>query len=187
MTRLIDFIVVLAVAVVVLLPRPSVEARAALVGEPIDLDRVAELQDDLFRQPDDVDTAIKLAQAYLPFQRADWSLQVLGRFASRSDHRVHLMRAVAFAERLEPAAVVESCRRVEAACADAVAGKPGSGPPCSDGASAKATLLKQAMQSLIDAQVDPLKDPAKAKELVYKALHPGRYNLNFRPSMKPAP
>ena len=171
MPRLLDLIAVAAVAVVVLLPKASVEARPALEGDPMELDRIAELQDDLLRQPDDVDAALKLADGYLSFMRADWALASLARFADRGDYRVHLTLATAHAERLEARGTVDEAKQVEALCA-----REGAQPACA-GAVAKAQLLEASMQSLLDGRIDPAKDPVAAKDAVYKALHPTKYNL----------
>ncbi len=175
MPRIFDLIAVAAVAFVVLLPKASVDARPALDGEAMELDRVAELQDDLSRNPDDVDTALKLADAHLSFMRADWALATLARFTARPDARVHLTLATAHAERLEAQEVVDECARVEAACATP-------GPTCPEGTAAKAGLLRDAMQALLDGKIDPAKDPQAAKDAVYKALHPSRYNVTFHPA-----
>jgi len=177
MPRIFDLFAVVAVAIVVLLPKASVDARPALDGEPLELDRIAELQDDLFRKPDDADAAVKLADAFLSFQRSDWALATLAHFAERADYRVHLTLATAHAERLEPKQVVDETMLVERACADADAGKPNAAPKCPEGTLAKAGLLRDAMQALLDGRIDPAKDPVAAKDAVYKALHPTKYNL----------
>ncbi|MSP59906.1 MAG: hypothetical protein EXR72_06120 [Myxococcales bacterium] len=170
MPRILDLLALCAVAVVVLLPKASVTARPALDGEPMELDRIAGLQDDLYRSPDDVEPALVLSQQYLAFQRPDWALASLARFSPRGDHRVHLLLATAHAERLEPAAAVEETKRLEAVCA-----KPDA--KCPEGALAKSALLRDAMQSLVDGKIDAAKNPVAAQEAVYKALHPTRYNL----------
>src|SRR5262249_4120620 len=145
-------------------------------GEPMELDRVAELQDDLFRNPDDVDAALKLSDSFLSFMRADWALATMARFSARPDYRVHLLLATAHAERLEARQVVDEAALVEKACAD-----PAAQPKCPEGTLAKAGLFRDAMQSLLDGKIDPAKDPVAAKDAVYKALHPARYNVTFKP------
>jgi hypothetical protein len=175
MPRIIDLVAIAAVAVVVLLPKASVDARPALDGDPMELDRVAALQDDLFRKPDDVEAALNLADSFLSFHRADWAIATLQRFSDRGDHRVHLTLATAHAERLESEEVVAESKRVEAICARS---------PCPEGALAKAGLLQSAMQALIDGHIDPAKDPQAAKDAVYKALHPARYNLTIHAGKK---
>lgn len=183
MPRVLDLIAIAAVAVVVLLPKASVEARPALEGDPMELDRVAELQDDLLRQPDDVEAALKLADSYLSFFRSDWALGSLDRFKERGDYRVHLTLATAHAERLEPGEAVAETRRVFELCGAAGA------PAACAGATAKAQLLEASMKALLDGKIDPAKDPVAAKDAVYKALHPTKYNLMLgsHPAAKPAP
>jgi hypothetical protein len=184
MPRVLDLIAIAAVAVVVLLPKASVEARPALEGDPMELDRVAELQDDLLRQPDDIEAALKLADSYLSFFRSDWAIASLDRFKDRGDCRVHLTLATAHAERLEPTEAVAESKRVFELCGGANAG-----PACA-GATAKAQLLEASMKALLDGKIDPAKDPVAAKDAVYKALHPTKYNLMLgaHPQQaKPAP
>src|SRR5581483_7797374 len=94
-SRAFDLIAIVAVAIVLLLPKPSLEAKPALVGEKIELDRVAALEDARFAEPDNVDHAVELADAYLRLLRPDWALATLAEFASSGDHRVHLLRATA--------------------------------------------------------------------------------------------
>jgi|SRR5579871_1203493 len=178
MPRILDLIAVAVVALVVLLPKASVDARPALDGEPLELDRVAEEQDDLFRQPDDVEAALKLADSYLSFMRADWALATLDRFSTGNDARVHLALATAHAERLEAKEVVAECDAVDRACAQAKA-------TCPEGVQTKSGLLRDAMQALVDGKIDPAKDPQAAKDAVYKALHPSRFNITFRPQAPP--
>jgi hypothetical protein len=185
MPRIFDLFAVLAVAVVILLPKASVDAKPALDGEPLELDRIAELQDDLYRNPDDVEAAAKLSDGFLSFMRADWALATMSRFADRSDYRVHLTLATAHAERLEAKQVVDEIALVEKGCADADAGKPNT-VKCPEGTLARAGLLHDAMQALLDGSIDPAKDPVAAKDAVYKALHPAKYNLILAPH-PPAP
>ncbi len=163
--RLIDLMAMAVVAVVVLLPKPSVDARPALVGEPLELDRVAELEDQLFRQPHDVATALALADSYLSLGRADWALALLGRFRGSTDPRIPLARATAYAERLEARAAVAESTAVEKLCAERDCG----------GVAIKARLIGEAMRALVDGQIDPAHDPVAAKQAVYKVLHPGKY------------
>ena len=187
MPRLFDLIALGAIAVVVLLPKASVDARPALAGEPMELDRVAELQDDLFHSPNDTGAALKLSSELLALGRTDWALQTLAPFADRDDHRVHLLLATAHAERLEPSEAVAECRRFDEACAKApanaptTAGPPDRVPPCSEGEAVKAGLLRDAMQALVDGKIDAASDPVKARKAVYKALHPARYNFAISP------
>src|SRR5215510_12453010 len=107
MSRLFDLLAVVAVAVVVLLPKASLEAKPALTGSKIELDHIAELEDLHFVDPSNVDRANELAEAYLGLLHPDWALATLAAFGdSPKDVRVHILRATARAERLEPEAAV---------------------------------------------------------------------------------
>src|SRR5690348_10666251 len=101
LSRIVDLIAVAAVAVVLLLPSGSLVAKPALVGDKIELDRVAALEDARFADPGNVDRALSLADAYLRAEHPDWALQTTAQFADAGDHRVHLVRATAYAERLQ--------------------------------------------------------------------------------------
>ena len=61
MPRIFDLIAVVAVAIVLLLPKASLEAKPALSGAKIELDRIAELEDLRFVEPANVDRANDLA------------------------------------------------------------------------------------------------------------------------------
>ncbi len=74
MTRLIDLFAVLIVAFLVLLPQPSVVVQPAIQGDKTDLDRLAVLQDALYRSPDDVGAAVELARAYLRVEQPGWAV-----------------------------------------------------------------------------------------------------------------
>src|SRR3954466_8587026 len=96
LSRIVDLIAVAAVAVVVLLPSGSIVAKPALVGDKIELDRVAALEDARFSDPASVDKALLLADAYLRADHAEWALATTAQFADAGDHRVHLARATAY-------------------------------------------------------------------------------------------
>src|SRR5690348_14503166 len=102
LSRIVDLIAVAAVAVVLLLPSGSLVAKPALEGDKVELDRIAALEDARFVAPDDVDRALALADAYLRAEHADWALATTAAFAEGGDHRVHTLRATAWAERLQP-------------------------------------------------------------------------------------
>ena len=185
MSRLIDLFAVLAVAVVVLLPKASVEARPALEGESVELDRVGTLQDDLFRDPKDTRAALDLADSFLSSFRSDWAIATLGPFVDREekgeakkDARVHLMLATARAERLEAAQAVAEANEAEAACAGGEGTK-----ECPPGTVARARIIGGGMQALVDKKIDPAREPQRAKDEVYKVLHPSRTNI-VRPPAK---
>jgi hypothetical protein len=165
MGRLFDLIAVAAVAVVVLLPKGSVEAKAALVGDKIELDRIAVAEDARYAEPDNVDAALELAQSYLQMDHPDWALATLQGFSARGDHRVHLLRATAFAERLQAAEAVAESQRALAAC-DA------EGPVrCDATARVRIGVIAGPMQALVDAKIDATQNPLAARQAVGKVLH----------------
>jgi hypothetical protein len=163
MSRLFDLLAVAVVAVVVLLPKASIEAHAALDAESIELERVAALEDRRLAEPDSVEAAVELGDAYLRLGHPDWTLSTLARFAGRQ-HRVHLLRATAYAERLEAASAVEETRAGEKVC-DA------EGAACPETERIRLRLIAGPMQALVDEQIDPHKDPKRARETVSKILH----------------
>jgi hypothetical protein len=166
MPRIFDLIAVVAVAVALLLPKPSLKASPALAGERIELDRVAALEDARFAAPDDVEVALGLADAYLRLGHADWALATLAAPARRpdADARVYLTRATAFAERLEAQATVDEAKRGDAVC-DAAPAR------CPPGTRVKLSVIASSMQVLLDGKIDPYKDPQRAREAVSKVLH----------------
>lgn len=147
---------------VLLLPKPSVHARPALDGDPAELDRLAELEEALYNEPTSVERAVTVADAYLDFYRPDWALAVLARFGEAADYRVHLVRATARAERLEPAKTVAEAKLGRQAC-DRVR--------CPESAQIKLDLIASTMQALVDSGIDPRKQPVQAREAVSRALH----------------
>jgi len=65
LARLLDLLALLIVAFLLLLPQPTVTFSPGFVGDKSDLDRIAVLEDALFRKPGDVEPAVELARAYL--------------------------------------------------------------------------------------------------------------------------
>lgn len=165
LSRFVDLIAVAAVAVVVLLPSGSLVARPALVGDKIELDRIAALEDARFVEPTNVDRALALADAYLREQHPDWALATTAQFEDAGDHRIHLLRATAFAERLEPNEAVAEAQRGYAACDHEGAAK------CDEAARVRIGVVAAPMQALVDAKIDPKKDPKGARAAVAGVLH----------------
>jgi hypothetical protein len=164
-SRLVDLIAVAAVAVVVLLPSGSIVAKPALVGDKIELDRVAALEDARFAEPDSVDAALALGDAYLRAEHPEWTLATTAAFEGAGDHRVHLLRATAFAERLEAKEAVAEAQRGYAACDR-------EGPQkCDAAARVRIGVVAAPMQALVDANIDPRKDPKAARAAVAGVLH----------------
>jgi hypothetical protein len=165
MSRWIDLIAVAAVAVVLLLPKPSIDAHVALDGEKIELDRIAALEDARYSEPDSPDRAVELADAYLSLLHADWALETTAQFATAGDHRISMARATAHAERLEAQACLDETRRGLMACDTEGAQK------CPEAVRIRFGVISSAMQALVDSKVDPAKDPKRAREEVSKVLH----------------
>ena len=168
--RLVDLVAVAAVAVVVLLPSGSLVAKPALVGDKIELDRVAALEDARFADPTNVDKALALADAYLRADHPEWSLATTASFAAAGDHRVHLARATAFAERLQAAEAVAEAARATEACDREGPGK------CDVASRVRIGVVAAPMQALVDAKIDPHKDPKAARAAVAGVLHATKAN-----------
>ncbi len=164
MSRIFDLSAVAAVAVVVLLPKASLEARPALTGAKIELDRIAELEDLHFVDATNVDRAGDLAEAYLGLLHPDWALQTLASFGDSPDVRIHLLRATAHAERLEAQATVDEAARGRAAC-DAL------GARCNPSLRIRLDVIANPMQALLDQKIDPHQNPKEAADAVSKVLH----------------
>lgn len=182
MLRLTDLFAVCALAVVVLLPKASVEARPALDGPQSALDWIAALQDEAFRRPNEMEPALELADGLLSLARPDWAIASLGRFVDEeardgraTDARMHLLLATAHAERFEAAETVAEVKQVEKGCAG------GEGTPtCPVGTRARASLIGGAMAVLLEKHIDPAKDPQRAKYEVYHVLHPAQPGVFHR-------
>ncbi len=182
-TRLVDLIAVAAVAIVVLLPNGSLVAKPALVGDKVELDRVAALEDARFSDPTNVDKALALADAYLRAEHPDWALATTAQFAADGDHRVHLLRATAYAERLQPLASVAEAQRGYAACDR-------EGPKCDAATRVRIGVVAAPMQALVDAKIDPRRDPKAARAAVAGVLHATKANGLIKDAAKakgPAP
>jgi hypothetical protein len=181
--RIIDVIAVAAVAVVVLLPSGSLVAKPALVGDKVELDRIAALEDARFAAPDDVDGALALGAAYLQTMHPDWALQTTAAFVEAGDHRVHTLRATAWAERVQAAEAVAEAKRGYAACDR-------EGPArCDAAARVRLGVVAASMQALVDGNIDPRKDPRKAREAVAGVLRATKAKdlVKDAPKTKPAP
>lgn len=160
-----DVVAVAAVAVVVLMPSGSLVAKPALVGDRVELDRVATLEDARFARPDSVDAALALGDAYLRADHPDWALATTAPFVDAGDHRVHLLRATAWADRMQPVESVAESARGEAACDK-------EGPTrCDTAARTRLGLVATPMQALVDAHIDPRKDPKGARDAVAAVMH----------------
>jgi hypothetical protein len=179
LSRIVDLIAVAAVAVVVLLPSGSLVAKPALVGDKIELDRVAALEDARFAHPDDRERALALADAYLHAVHPEWALETTAQFADGSDHRVHLARATAYAERLQAPEAVAEAARAYAACDK-------QGPAiCTPTARVRIGVVAAPMQVLVDQHIDPRKDPQAARAAVTGVLHATKAGHLLKDAPKP--
>jgi hypothetical protein len=168
-SRILDLVVIVLLAVVLLMPRPDVTVKAALRLPPEWRERVAELQARLVAQPDATEPAIELANIYLDGHRPDWALATVGSVlpAHENDFRLHHLRAIAYADRFESAPAFESASRALALCERT---ELGARPGCSDADRGRLNLLKSTLESV--AGIDMRADPALAKERIMQRLHP---------------
>lgn len=177
-SRLVDLIAVAAVAVVVLLPSGSIVAKPALVGDKIELDRIAALEDARFAEPASIDDALALADAYLRADHAEWALATTAQLEDAGDHRVHLARATAYAERLQAREAVAEAQRGYAACDREGPAK------CDTAARVRIGVVAAPMQALVDANIDPRHDPKAARAAVAGVLHATKANELIKDAAK---
>jgi hypothetical protein len=177
-------------ALVFLFPRPGVTVRPALprAGSQT-LGRIAELEARLLAAPDDAALAIELADLYVTEWRPDWALATVGPLAARhpDDFRLHLAMTVAYAERFDFKSAKEAIDRAEVAC------DRGGPVTCGESERVRMSVFERAIGDVVSQNVDPSRDPNRAKELIDSAMHnmkvpkpedAGRY----RPTpKKPAP
>lgn len=178
MTRFLDLVAILIVAVLVLLPQPGVTVFPAVQGDKTDLDRLAGLEDARYRAPDDVQAAVELARAYLRVEQPAWAVAALEPFFGRGEHAVHQVAAYAYATLLLPQDALKQTEQGLAAC-DA---KP---THCPDMARIRLQYLGDLMRQPAQAGVDPQTDPLRARKLVREALRATKPDL--RPTAVPSP
>ena len=167
-TRVLDVLVLLLLGALIVIPRPDVTVKPALTLAPERRERVAELQAHLLGSPNDVNAAIELANIYLDGHRPDWALATIGRVIPRHerDYRLHLLRAIAFADRFEAAPAYEAAQRAQKLCGESVVGV----PPCGEAPRARIDLLASTLARI--SGIDMRQNPALAKEKIFEALHP---------------
>ena len=176
MTRLIDLFAVLIVAFLVLLPQPSVVVQPAIQGDKTDLDRLAVLEDALYRSPGDVGAAVELARAYLRVEQPGWAIATLAAFTDRGDYLVHQVDAYAYATLLQPELALKQAEAGLAACEK-------QGPRCPDAAQIRLAYLADLMREQASKGIDPQSQPLAAKQLVQAAL---RATKASAPAPRPA-
>jgi hypothetical protein len=168
MKRFFDIFAVAALALVVLMPRPGVEVKAAverLDGETAQ--RIAELQAVLLGNPHDLEAAVEVAEVYRSVHRPEWALATLGPFRERAvdDYRVWFGIAMAQAERFELHDAHAAMGRGLAACAK------NAGPvKCGPAPEARMRMVQGGLQRVIDSKIDPRKRPEVVAEAMYGTL-----------------
>lgn len=177
MSRLFDLLALLIVALVVLLPQPSIQAAPAVEGDQADLDRLAALEDAHSQRPGDVQVAVELGRAYLQVDQPAWALAVLP-LGAGAPYEAHQVAAFAYATLLRPA---DALREAEAGLAACERGG------CSETARIRLSYLAELMRKPVAAGVDPKKDPLAAKRAVSEALHATRVPERTAPAAPTAP
>lgn len=169
-TRVLDVLVLLLLATLVVMPRPNVTVKAALPLAPERRERVAELQAHLMGSPDDVAAALELSDLFSEGNRPDWALATLGAVLPRheNDYRLHLRRAVAYADRFESPPAFAAADRALELC-DAPSPAPGV-PPCDEAPRARIALLRGTLERI--KGIDMRNNPALAKDKIFEGLHP---------------
>ena len=180
MTRLIDLIAVLIVALLVLLPQPGVVVQPALVGDKADLDRLAVLEDAVFRAPDDVEAAVELARVYLRAEQPAWALATLRPHLDTGDYRVHQVMASAYATLLKPDLALKAAEAGIKACETA-------GPRCPEPAYIRLQYIANLVRDLARLGIDPAREPLKAKLRVQAELRAAKALPPSTSPSRPAP
>jgi Flp pilus assembly protein TadD len=184
-TRILDLIVLALLATVVLLPRPDASVKPALTLDAERRARVAELQSTLFGRPDVVDASVELANIFLDGHRPDWALATVTAAAKYhpNDYRLHHLRAIAYADRFEGEPAYAAVQRAVELC-DATP-PPAGAPACGDATRSRLALLSATLQEV--SKVDMKKEPALAKDRIFKTLHPTYIPKPRPPAVKLAP
>lgn len=167
-TRVLDLVLLAALGVAFLMPRPDVTVKAALMLPSERRERVSELQAQMLGQEGTdgaVEPAIELANLYLDGHRPDWALATLGAVLPQhqQDHRLYHLRAIAYADRFESLPAFESASRALALCE-------GGASKCGEASRSRLHLLKSTLESV--AAIDMRKDPVLAKQKIFESLRP---------------
>jgi hypothetical protein len=165
-TRVLDLAVLLLLGVAIILPRPDVRVKAAMVVDPLERDRVAELQTRLLQNPTDADASLELADIFMDGRRPDWALAALSDAlaAHPQDHRLLSRRSLALADHFEARPAYQAAAQALALC------RTGSAAPCGEGELSRLELMVATLERVKD--IDMRKDPNAAKEQILKALRP---------------
>ena len=168
MKKFFDLFALGALAVVVLMPRPGVEVKAAVENlDGATQQRIAELQAVLLRDPQNLEVAVEVADIYRTVHRPEWALATLGPFRERAaaDYRVFFGIAMAQAERFELADAHGAMGRALAACAK------NAGPvSCGPAPEARMRMVQMGLQRVMDSKIDPRQHPEVVAEAMYGSL-----------------
>jgi hypothetical protein len=180
MKRFLDIVGLVALAFVVLIPRPSVEVKPAV--EKLDANterRIAELQAALLGDPKDLEAAIEVAEIYREVHRPEWALATLGplRANATNDYRVWFGISMAHAERFEFEDAYRTLGQALAAC-----GKGQGAAACGAAAETRMRLVYTGLKRIMDQKIDPHRHPELVQEIMYQTLR----NVRNRPPPKTA-
>lgn len=166
MTRVLDIVVLMMVAIAILIPRPGVQVKPALAADAERRARVAELQTRLLGHPTDAEASLELADIFLDGRRPDWALATLTDplAANGNDHRLHWRRSLALADHFEGGGAYQSAARALSLC------EGGSSRSCGDADRSRLELLVGTLERV--KGFDMRKDPNRAKQEIVKALRP---------------
>jgi predicted Zn-dependent protease len=167
-TRVVDVVVFVTVAVAVLLPRPDVKVKPGLELSDSQRVELAQLQSVLARDPGAIEPSLELSNLLLDGGRPELALSVLEPAIRRNpaDHRLASRQSMAFADDWEGLAAYKAAERALALCEN------GSSHPCNESDRVRLTLMKSTFEKVKD--IDLRDDPNSAKERILKALRPGR-------------
>jgi hypothetical protein len=166
LTRILDIVVVLLLAAIVALPRPDVKVQPSLKIDPLQRDRVAELQTTLLATPGEAAPALELADIFLDTRHPDWALATLaGALAAHpTDHRLLSRRSLALADFFQAPAAYQAASRALELC------RTGSAAPCGEGERSRLEFLVATLERVKD--LDMRSDPNTAKDRIIKAMRP---------------
>jgi hypothetical protein len=130
---------------------------------------VAELQAHLLGAPDDVNGTLELADLFLDGHRPDWTLATVGHLLPQhaSDYRLHLRRAVAYADRFESAPAFAAANQTWDLCNGP---RVANVPECDEAVRGRVALLRDTLERV--KGIDMRTNPALAKDKIFEGLHP---------------
>ncbi len=174
MARLVDLFALAIVAFLLLLPQPTVVFAPGFAGDKSDVDRIAVLEDALYRKSDDVETAVELARAYLRIEQPVWAIATLKPYTQKDSYQVHQVLATAYATVL----------RFDLGLAEAEAGLKvceSQGARCPEVTQIRLGYLANLMRENAQKGIDAGTDPVAAKRMVQAALRATKAQLPATP------